>query len=295
MSTTHPGECSICASPNWAELYRGHIRVGRFGCLSPREEVVWLCNVCGAGFLPCATEDYESSDYRTLVDGEASTASFHQLHDPEQGERLALCGTADLRGRVVADVGCGAGSFLDLVAGMAGKTLAIEPTRAFHDGLRASGHEVFPYADAARPVWEGRVERAFCFSVLEHVQEPLAFLRDIRALLAPGGTLWLSTPNRGDWLLELLGADYARFFYRQVHRWYFDRASLEALARRAGFAGVEVRHQHRFDFANLLLWVRDRRPSGKAAVPVPPALEVSFRQALVDSGRSDYLYARLSA
>jgi len=136
------------------------------------------------------------------------------------------------------------------------------------------------------------VDRAVCFSVVEHVDDPLALLRDIRDLVRPGGELLLSTPNREDWLLELLPAEYGAFFYRKVHFWYFNAASLAELVRRAGFVDVAVSHAHRFDVSNAALWLRDRRPTGLGKLSVPSAADEVFRALLQASGRSDYLYCR---
>ena len=270
--------------------------MGRFGNLSPAVETVLRCGGCGAGYLaPSSSVDYESESYRELVDGSGSPERFYDLHDGEQAHKLAILGTAELRHKIVADIGCGAGSFLDLVKGVASATLAIEPTRAFHPVLAAKGHEVFSYCEEVARDWHGRVDTAVCFSVVEHVPDPVALLGDVRRLLRPGGELLLSTPNLDDWMLELLPEDYGAFFFRAVHSWYFDAASLRRLATAAGFAECAVESVHRFDLSNALLWLRDRRPSGLGAVPVAPPVDAAFQKWLETSGRADYLYARLRA
>lgn len=290
-----PNPCSICSADQWSPHYRGPIRVGKFGSLSREPHTIWRCGGCGADWLEGATLDYESDDYRQLVDGAAGVETFHRTHDGEQAHKLELLGTGSLRGKVVADFGAGGGSFLDLVGGLARATLAIEPTASFHPALRAGGHVVFPYGSDVPAEWHGQVDLAVCFSVVEHVEHPLQLFQEIRALLKPGGRALVSTPNRDDWLLQLLPQDYASFFYRQVHRWYFDAPSLAALARRAGFKDARPFHAHRFDVSNFLLWLRDRRPSGLGKVDVPPALQAAFAPALEQSGRADYLYAWLEA
>jgi 2-polyprenyl-3-methyl-5-hydroxy-6-metoxy-1,4-benzoquinol methylase len=237
--------------------------------------------------------DYTSSEYRELVDGSASPEHYHALHDAEQVDKLRLLGTDLIRGKVVADIGCGAGSFLDLVKGMADATLGIEPAQGYHVAVRSKGHTVFPSCADAAGEWRGRVDVGVCFSVIEHVDDPVALLREIRALLRPGGTLLVSTPNLRDWLLELLPAEYGAFFYRTVHTWYFDHSSLETLSRAAGFTGCEARSVHRFDLSNALLWLRDRRPTGLGAVGVSPVVNAAFAEWLEREGRADYLYATL--
>jgi SAM-dependent methyltransferase len=287
--------CTICAAADWLPHYTGPVRTGKFGRISPQAHTIWSCGGCGVAWLPEAISDYESDDYRKLVDGAAGPEAYYEAHDREQAEKVRLVGTAGLRGSTVADVGCGAGSFLDLVRGFASETIAIEPTKSYHQALRAKGHHVFAYGVDAASEWRGRVDLAACFSVVEHVEDPLALLTEIRALLRPGGRALISTPNRADWLLELLPEDYPRFFYRQVHRWYFDAPSLVRLAQAAGFRKAQPFHVHRFDLSNFLLWLRDRRPTGLGKVAVPPALASALAPALEQGGRADYLYAWLEA
>jgi SAM-dependent methyltransferase len=138
--------------------------------------------------------------------------------------------------------------------------------------------------------WSGRVDVAVAFSLVEHVPDPVGLLQDVHRLLAPEGRLLVSTPNRRDWLLELLPDDYARFFYRQVHRWYFDADSLRTLLGTAGFSDISVSHVHRFDVSNAVLWLRDKRPTGVGAMPCPPGADAMYRAMLEASGRADYMY-----
>jgi 2-polyprenyl-3-methyl-5-hydroxy-6-metoxy-1,4-benzoquinol methylase len=271
------------------------VRTGRFGNLSQDERTIWRCGNCHAGWLDGAEIDYVSAEYRNLVDGDANAATYYDLHDREQADKVRIVGTDALRGRVIADVGAGAGSFLDLAHGMAAATIAIEPTHGFHEELRRKGHEVFDFCGSVSREWRGRADLAVCFSVLEHVDDPRQLLADVRQLLRPGGRALVSTPNLNDWLVRLLPDDYAPFFYRHVHRWYFDEAALTALARAAGFERVRPFYVHRFDLSNFVLWLRDRRPSGTAQIDVPAQLDATFRSTLEATGRADYLYAWLEA
>ena len=286
--------CRICGGADWSPLFQGPIRVGKPGCYTPDDVVVYLCGGCGAAFLPGAEVDYEGSEYRQLVSGGGEAERYRKILDVEQAGKLELVGVDRLRGKVVADVGCGAGSFLDVAKGVASQTLGVEPTASFHETLRASGHEVTGYTSDALPKWSGKVDVAVCFSVLEHIEDPVPFLCEVRELLGPDGKLLLSTPNRDDWMLELLPEDYGKFFYRHVHRWYFDGASLREVARIAGFDNCEVVCRHRFDLSNALLWLRERKPTGLGRLEVSPVVDAAFGRWLEEQGRGDYLYAWMS-
>ena len=285
-----PERCGICDGKDHDVLYHGPIRTGRFGSYSAERRTVWRCLRCGAGRLPGATVDYESGEYRTLVDGGDTIEAFRRLHDAEQAEKLRRLGTDRLRDAVCMDVGCGGGSFLDLVKGFARTTIGIEPTPSLRSALSAGGHLAFSYCAEVPREWSGRVDVAVAFSLVEHVPDPVGLLQDVHRLLAPEGRLLVSTPNRRDWLLELLPDDYARFFYRQVHRWYFDADSLRTLLGTAGFTDISVSHAHRFDVSNAVLWLRDKRPTGVGAMPSPPGADAMYRAMLEATGRADYMY-----
>lgn len=290
-----PGNCRICGGGDWSVLYAGPIRTGRFGEWSAEQQTVWQCGSCDAGYLDHPPVDYESDQYRTAVDGSGTPEHYYRLHDGEQAERLSVAGSDALRGKVIADVGCGAGSFLDLLSGYAAATIAVEPAQAYHEALRAKGHEVFSYCDSAVARYRGKVDLIVSFAVIEHVDDPLQLMQDMRQLLAPGGSVLVSTPNRNDWMLDLLPEAYGRFFYRQVHTWYFNRHSLQTLGRLAGFSSSAFHYTQRFDISNALLWARDGRPTGTGAFAVLQGLDGAYRHYVEQQGRSDFMYARLSA
>ena len=224
-----------------------------------------------------------------------SAADYWSLHDSEQIRNLDVVWPESLRGKSVVDVGCGAGSFLDSVRGLAAETIGVEPCEVYHEALKSQGHKVYASLEDVLGEREGLADLACCFSVIEHVPNPKNFIESIGRLLRPGGILHASTPNRDDVLVGLLPDDYAKFFYRTVHRWYFDRASLAVCGELGGFSKVDVYCYHRFGFANTLLWLRDRKPTGdKGDLEVAGPLMDNFWKSYLESeGMGDYLYSRL--
>lgn len=72
------------------------------------------------------------------------------------------------------------------------------------------------------------------FDVLEHVDDPLSFLRKARSLLRPGGIAILQQPTlrpeQGYNLDPPFGADFERMFDDVEHLWIFTSVSLRMLA-----------------------------------------------------------------
>lgn len=297
-ATTHFKPCEICGSEHWTISWRGRVRDGAFGRLS-NATAVGRCEDCGVERLAeasCKNDDfYHTEEYRRLLDEPTDAAGFFALHDAMQIERLNVIGPQNLRGKIVADIGCAAGSFLDHVRGLASEAIAVEPATGYHGTLAARGCKVYSDTLSAARAHAKQVDYAFTFSVIEHVPDPRAFLAEIALLLAPNGRMVLSTPNRRDILMALLPDVYPSFFYRTVHRWYFDADSLARCAAEAGLAVAESRCIHRFGLSNALLWLRDRRPGGRQALPglADPLLDRVWQWRLEEAGVGDYLYVTL--
>lgn len=290
--------CEICGSRAWESAYQGPVRDGAFGRLTPAT-VVGRCRGCAAERLNESTakddDFYKSREYRSLLAEPADAAGFFAEHDILQLQNLQQLWPNSLRGKIVADVGCAAGSFLDQVRGLVAQAIAIEPCAEYHDSLAARGYTVYPFARQALEAG-ARVDWAFSFSVIEHVANPRAFLHEIGEILAPNGRLLVSTPNRRDLLMSLLPDDYPSFFYRSVHRWYFDRESLAQCARHARLKVVEIRCAHRFGLSNALTWLRDRRPGGRVRLPYvgTPLFDDFWARGLEAQDVGDYLFAVLA-
>lgn len=290
--------CRVCGQSKWQLAFGGPVRQGTFGNLRPAS--VYRCEECETEYLPSVQADleeyYKSVNYRQDVGESGTVEDYFRTHDEEQLVKMRFLQGIGLRGVPVMDVGCGGGSFLDAISGFAGSTIAIEPAESYHVSLRERGHDTFSSMQAALKRWKGQVKMAVCFSVIEHVEQPVEFLREIRSLLAGDGVLILSTPNQADLLVSQGGDAYRSFFYRSVHMHYFNERSLQYAAKRAGFGGCAVQFHHRFNFANFVGWLREKTPTRNLGqFPLGSSFDEHWRTFLESSGTADYLYARLTA
>ncbi len=114
----------------------------------------------------------------------------------------------------LVDVGCGNGAqtlqFLDRFDRLTGVELNPEFLASFRTaaadlgaGERVTGVEG---VGESIPLPDACADCVTCFTVLEHVEDELATLNEMRRLLRPGGRLLLSVPNRW-WVFETHGAD----------------------------------------------------------------------------------------
>jgi SAM-dependent methyltransferase len=176
-----------------------------------------------------------------------------------------LLDTYQLRGRKFVDIGCGRGDLLAMFCERGG----------------GSGYGFDPsYAGAAEPAGRSWVikreyfgaEQAAairpalvsCRHVLEHVEDPVGFLRTLRDALEVAGdaVLYLEVPS-GEELLESQGL----WDYLYEHVSYFTAQSLEHVLRAAGFEVLAMRR----DFGGQFLCADARVARTGAALPARAA------------------------
>jgi 2-polyprenyl-3-methyl-5-hydroxy-6-metoxy-1,4-benzoquinol methylase len=152
-------------------------------------------------------------------------------------ERKVLAALADAKAHRIVDVGCGVGLTVRFLAdkGFEVHGITINPQE-----VASRAHENVRLGDIQRDpaTWnpDGQIfDAILCFDCLEHLESPLAALRNINRLLKPGGLFiahlpsarWTEcdyhvicyTPRQFRWLLNLAGFDLVR----RTGRYYFKK------------------------------------------------------------------------
>lgn len=110
-------------------------------------------------------------------------------------------------------------------------------------------------------IFAGRVfDTIICAEFIEHLEDPYAFLREIKRFLSPQGQLIISTPNPISFpvvAFEWLGT--RKFFYSSDHTYYFLPRWVWRLLERTGYKVVKQK--------GVGLWL-----PGKFILPCPVSL-----------------------
>lgn len=202
------------------------------------------CLGCGLIYLTPLPGPDEMT--RLYTDGYSGTVNVY-LKKPEKKLRRAR-----RRARIIAgfagrppgrflDIGCNAGFMAEAARERGFKAWGIDPDPVSIDYARrhypdneftATRLEDFAPLDAdGHPV---RFDIIYCSEVIEHTPTPREFLTKIFQLLAPGGMLYLTTPDISHWRRP---RDVARWdaFNPPSHCLYFTPGSLIGLAQSCGF------------------------------------------------------------
>ncbi|HEV2350766.1 MAG TPA: methyltransferase domain-containing protein [Terriglobia bacterium] len=145
----------------------------------------------------------------------------------------------------IADIGCGyhatfTRGVLDKVSSAVLADISLSPDLKTHPKVRAlEGY----LPQVLSGVESESQDLVMCISVLEHVWDPLAALKEFRRILAPGGTCLLSVPTwRGKWFLEFSAFRLKTSPPEEMddHKMYYEFHDFWPLLVRAGFLPHQI-------------------------------------------------------
>lgn len=174
--------------------------------------------------------EYEQGLYATF-----STAT--EMKNMTARRRLSEIGDQVPPGRWL-DVGASNGAF---VAEAIEAGISAEGIELSNPAVRAAQDAGLPVRCAALEDCEGdgSYDVVTAFDVIEHVRDPLEFLRIIGTQLGPDGNVVLTTPDLNCVFRRLMGSRWY-FYIPEEHLFYFSRKTIRALLSKAGFVTIRL-------------------------------------------------------
>lgn len=164
-----------------------------------------------------------------------------RIFRPRAEKLSALCRQKGIAVERVIDVGAGYGILLDEWRRLhpSAQMLAIEPSAVLARECRAKGLEVVE--DVAENVteYQGVADLVVCFEVLEHVYDPLAFVRTLSGFARPGGYVFVSTLGVDGFDIQVLW-DKSNSIFPPHHINFLSVKGFQRLFARAGLEDVDV-------------------------------------------------------
>lgn len=225
-------QCNICGAQAGADVEIANVRsnVRRW---SSEQFAVWRCASCQSLH---ARDDVDLAYYY-------SDYPFHKLKDSQswmlqamyrkQLSRLRAAGIGP--NDTLLDFGCGSGLFLSY-AKKAGFT-------------QAFGYDEYSENYADKSVLSRSYDCLIAQDVLEHVPDPLAFVRTVHELVKPGGVIALGTPNAE--AIDLKNPEArVHTLHQPYHRHIFSKRALQTLGKDLGW---ELLKYYPDNYANTLV------------------------------------------
>ncbi len=266
---------------------------------------MYRCEACETHFLyPKPVEeqlkDYYDGKFREEVhtqryyDSEYLRGVFNRFF-PEAVRRVERV-KADLKpDDEVLEIGCSVGYFLVAIADEVKSVCGTEWDKKAQEYIRhcISDDRIAVSDDPGD--YEKQFDKIFMFHVLEHIGDPLEFLKEVKRLLKPGGHLYIEVPNVDDILVKTYQCDaFKDFYYKKAHLYNFNEKGLSYLFHKAGFQ-YTIDFIERYDLSNHLYWLGKHAPGGKGfyAEVLGEEVNAAYVAALKRTKQTDTLFAKL--
>ncbi len=231
---------------------------------------VLQCSSCSFVYLSSkkkVADDYYSSGaaYRKQYGPDLTrTTSCQEIFDtylPAQGSIIDEIKHVLGSDASILDVGCSTGHFLTAIKDHVGTRVGLELGRDAVTFIREKlDFSVYDVPIEQAVITEGPFDIITALQVLEHIEDPISFLKAINKNLKPGGYLYLELPNINDVLVSTYKIEgYINFFYHEPHVSYFSATTLQNLLSRVDFSG-EIKTTQRYTVLNHLNWLLTNAP-----------------------------------
>jgi len=287
MSSEKEGlSCYLCGN---ADCSRIHDTI-RYN-LTPRP---YRCGNCGFIFLfPRMTPDTEKEFYEKIYRSnyvKQTAKNQWEVSLPETKARVSRFLNLFTPESRILEIGCASGSFLFEAKGHVKSVTGIELTESFVEYAKGRGLNVKKTLD---DLPDHAFDLIFMFHVLEHIDDPIAFLKGVGKKLAPGGKLIVEVPNVDDILVSVYKINgHLDFYWEVAHHYYFSKKSLSTVLERAGYS-FEIIPLQRYDLSNHLNWMLTGKPGGQGRFSTifSPALLEEYETCLKEQFLCDTIYA----
>jgi len=239
VNNSQKPQCPICGSKEPEYLFSKH------------QYKLWRCRNCRTGFINPLPEakvladvyeqhTYHSGDRYDVAD--KSGGSYSSLWE----KRLEIIGKQSKNRGTLLDVGCATGAFLNVARTAGWKVKGLELSkRAVEVGRKVLGQDVIENQDLLAYKTDHRYQVITAWALLEHVTDPVQYVKKIYELLDENGVFALSTPNISSFSFKRWRERW-RYFIPPEHLFYFDQKSLEYLLQSNGFRIVYKRTYFNF-------------------------------------------------
>ncbi|MDB9716719.1 class I SAM-dependent methyltransferase [Methylophilaceae bacterium] len=198
------------------------------------------------------THDYSAGGYRQGKT-KSNYESDKDLKRREKSYRQFYMGLD------ICDVGCGSGGFLLNVKHNTLSASAVELQTQYVELLNANDIKCFDNIQKHKMLFH----TIFAFHSLEHFEDPLSMLKDMKGKLRKGGRVVIEVPHAKDFLISALDfKPFIDFTLWSPHLVLHTRESLNRLLIKAGFKSIMIEGIQRYPLSNHIQWLLNSKPGG---------------------------------
>jgi len=282
-------KCILCSNENYTDIY-------------PRTRdndtiKVVACAHCGHVQLDRLPSDdfYNDNQQLKRIYQTLDIEKLREKSSFDTNRRLELIGRQLDDRKSFLELGIGYGFLMEaaLEAGLDIDGIEIGQERREATESRI-GKEIYDYdmcSEDAKKLTK-KYDYIMFFQVLEHVLEPIPFLRNIHEALEDGGQVVIEVPHYNDHMISI-SEPYRAFYYQEAHQSYYTYETLKRLLKEVGFKEIQDFYEQRYSIENFMAWYVNGEPQiEKPAYIVSEALESldkMYKSYLIGNKKTDTL------
>jgi 2-polyprenyl-3-methyl-5-hydroxy-6-metoxy-1,4-benzoquinol methylase len=190
---------------------------------------------CGTVFYPNA----QAPDYGVVEGRESFFMRIDQTESIDASAR-PLFSSPELASYPVVDIGCGVGFTTDFVRFMGRESAAFDPSASARLSTQLLGIDIRDEMATSESITVKGPRLVFASEVIEHVEQPEQFLRELKAIAGENGYLIVTTPNAEFVKLDAPRDTLLAMLAPSQHLFLLSTTSLARLARSVGFSWVHT-------------------------------------------------------
>lgn len=195
----------------------------------------------------------------------------------------------------ILEIGCSVGYFMEAIAGKVKSVCGTEWDQKAQQFIR-DNTQFRNITVSSNPEDFGKqFDKIFMFHVLEHIEEPIVFLENLKGMLKPGGAIYIEVPNVDDILVKTYQCEaFKDFYYKKAHLYNFNEKGLQYIFENAGYQ-YQIDFIQRYDLSNHLHWLHTGKPGGKGkyAQVLGATVNEQYVKVLQEQKQTDTLFAKI--
>jgi 2-polyprenyl-3-methyl-5-hydroxy-6-metoxy-1,4-benzoquinol methylase len=277
--------CILCENQK-LELISSHVRD------SKKYKVVKCIKCKHVQLFPIPTRQEDRDFYDKELQNKAINQDFKltelkEMNSYDVERRSALIQKLLPKSKKILEIGSGDGFFLEKMVECDYDMTGIEISRQRRDRSKKITNAKILDIDFSEKIPNiGKFDAVVLFHVLEHLHDPINFLKNVSKLLEPKGKLIVEVPNFDDHQIKTNNA-YKNWQLQRAHIHYFTPKILKNVFSQAGLS-VKIIGIQRYSIENLFFWKMNNTPQIKN-----PKFNLESKYSWIEKHYKKYLEKKL--